>query len=148
VTRGIPLLVLLGALVLAAVAFQRARSPFLRIEAERDLAARIAAQAADDLRVVDVLALRELLGVDRDESGLHVAARAFSELRARFDGSELLAILGVVGELERVEDAWGRSGGDVAATEALARLWPEAVAATRFVRMRERFASREPGPRR
>ena len=146
-TRGIPLLVLLGALVLAAVAFQRARSPFLRIEAERDLAARIAEQAADDLEVVDVLALRELLGVERDELELHVAARAFSTLRSRFGGSELLAILGVVGELERVEDAWGRSGGDVAATEALARLWPEAVAATRFERMRERFASRDPAVR-
>ncbi|MGA1605783.1 MAG: hypothetical protein ACO4CT_02265, partial [Planctomycetota bacterium] len=77
-TRGIPLLVLLGALVVAAVAFQRARSPFLRIEAERDVAVRVASAAADDLAVVDVLALRELLGVDRDELELHVAARAFS----------------------------------------------------------------------
>ena len=33
------------------------------------------------------------------------------------------------------------------ATEALARLWPEAVAATRFERMRERFASRDPAVR-
>lgn len=145
-TRGIPLLVLLGALVLAAVAFQRARSPFLRIEAERDLAVRVAAQAADDLEVVDVLALRELLGVERDELEIHLAARTFSTLRARFDGSELLAILGVAGELERVEDALRRAGGDVAETEAFVRLWPEAVAATRFARMRERFASREPGP--
>lgn len=146
-TRGIPLLVLLGTLVVAAVAFQRARSPFLRIEAERDLAVRVASAAADDLAVVDVLALRELLGVDRDELELHVAARAFSQLRARFGGSELLAVLGVVGHLERVEDALARTQGDVAAAEALARLWPEAVASTRFQRMRERFASREPEPR-
>lgn len=147
-TRGVPLLVLLGALVVAAVAFQRARSPFLRIEAERELAERVAAQAADDLEVVDVLALRELLGVERDELELHVAARAFSELRTQFEGSELLAILAVHGELERVEDALRRTGGDIGEAEALARLWPEAVAATRFARMRERFAGREPAGRR
>ena len=146
-TRGVPLLVLLGALVLAAVAFQRARSPFLRIEAERDLAERVATQAADDLEVVDVLALRELLGVERDELELHVAARAFSACRARFGGSELLAILCVTEQLGRVEDAFLRTGEDVAATEELVRLWPEAVAATRFARMRERFALREPTDR-
>ncbi len=143
-TRGIPLLVLLGVLVVAAVAFQRARSPFLRIEAERELAARVASSAADDLEVVDVLALRELLGVDRDELEMHAAARSFSVLRARFDGSEVLAVVCLAGELDRVEDILRRVDGDVADAEALVRLWPEAVAATRFQRMRERFAGREP----
>jgi hypothetical protein len=147
VTRGVPLLVFLGALVVAAVVFQRARSPFLQIEAERDLAERVAAQAAEDLEVVDVLALRELLGVDRGELELQVAARAFSTFRARFDGSELLAILAVTSELARVEDVLRRTGGDVGEAEALVRLWPDAVAATRFARMRERFVAREPTDR-
>jgi hypothetical protein len=147
VTRGVPLLVFLGVLVVAAVVFQRARSPFLQIEAERDLAERVAAQAAEDLEVVDVLALRELLGVDRGELELQVAARAFSTFRARFDGSELLAILAVTSELARVEDVLRRTGGDVGEAEALVRLWPDAVAATRFARMRERFVAREPTDR-
>jgi hypothetical protein len=147
VTRGVPLLVFLGVLVVAAVVFQRARSPFLQIEAERDLAERVAAQAAEDLEVVDVLALRELLGVDRGELELEVAARAFSTFRARFDGSELLAILAVTSELARVEDVLRRTGGDVGEAEALVRLWPDAVAATRFARMRERFVAREPTDR-
>ena len=59
--RGDATLAAVGLAVVVAFALQRARSPFLRIEAEAELAAEAATAAG--MRVDDVMALRELIGV-------------------------------------------------------------------------------------
>jgi hypothetical protein len=141
--RGRAVLAIAGVAVLftAALGVQRCRSPFLRIEGERDAARAIASEIG--LRVAEVMALRELLGVTVSLDELRRRARDLVAARTEL-GSDDLAVLCVVGERELALRLSRAAGGDAdAAQRALAPL-PEAIHAVRFRAMVERFADRLP----
>ena len=97
----------LGVLAVAGVGFQRARSPFLRIEREVSFALEVAERTG--LTVDEVCALREILGVDRPpEDVIHAGAR-FVELRRT----------GGVGEALLVATEWSTR-----IANGRARFWP------------------------
>jgi hypothetical protein len=138
--RGPRLLAVLALTAVAAFAWQRGRSPFLRIEAERELAARVAAEAGLD--PVEVMALRELVGVDRDEAALGEVARRFVADRRAYGGSEALAAVAAGGSRAVADAVYAAAGRRVDEAERELRPRPEAVLAVRFRTVRERFASR------
>ncbi|MGE0142397.1 MAG: hypothetical protein AB7I19_03980 [Planctomycetota bacterium] len=120
--RGVRILFALGVLAVAGVGFQRARSPFLRIEREANFAAEVSARTG--LLLDEVCALREILGVDRSEAEVVRAGRRFAELRrSAGDGEALL-----------VATEW--DGEDRGRMRALLE--------RRFASMIERFAGRRP----
>lgn len=71
-----PVLLALAAAFLLLFSWQRGRSTFLRIEAERDAAQAIAEQHG--LPLAAVFALRDMVGVDAPEPRWRDAARAFA----------------------------------------------------------------------
>ena len=107
---------LVGFAVLFVLAFwlQRSRSTFLQIERQRDVAVAIAGESG--LPLADVLALRDLVGLEAPEARWREAA---SRLQA------------------------GRQQGAPGA--ALRALTADGVALRRFELLRERFAARHPG---
>ena len=109
--------------VLLLFSWQRSRSTFLQIEAERDTARELTqlARAHDPgVSIADVLALRDMVGLDAEISA---RARDTSDIAAR----EKQARRGR-GELEE------------AVAVAIRELTTDAVVARRFLLMRERFA--------
>jgi hypothetical protein len=137
--RGAALLTVLGVALFAAFWVQRARSSFLHIEAEVDLAERVAADAG--LTAEEVMALRELAGADVDEVDLRDAARAFAQGRRDF-GHEDLAVLVVIGRRELAERLLRDADGRVDDALLELRGLPEAFFPVRFRAMRDRFAER------
>ena len=133
----------LSLLVLAAFAWQRWHSPFLRIEAAAPSVH--AAAVAAGLQVAEAMAVAELLGLgpERDAAALLTACRRFAALRA--DLGEPLAAVALAGDAATVQAALTAAAGDRAAALARLQARPEAVAAARFRAMRDRFAGRAAG---
>ena len=138
--RGTRLLVAIGIVFFVGFAVQRCRSPFATIAAERDLARAIA--EPNGLAVVEVMALRELLGVSVPEAELRELARRFATERAR-TGSRDLAVLSVAGHAALAERLLERASGVVADAERALKPLPEGLCAVRFAKMVARFASVE-----
>ena len=138
--RGIPLLVLLAVAVFGAFTVQRARSSFLTIESESDLALEVAAKTG--LEVSEVMALRELRGLELSAGQLLAVTRAFAEDRAAL--GERLAVLAAQGQRSLAERLLREADGDPVRAETVLRALPEAIGPVRFAAMRERFASRRP----
>lgn len=111
-----PVLLGLAAAFLLLFWWQRSRSQFLAIERQRPTAVRLAADC--ELPLADVLALRDMVGLD-------VAVE-----RWRAAGQALASLLG---------PAEPSAASRRAAIEQVA---PNAVAARRFLMLRERFAAR------
>ncbi len=139
------LLVLAAAFVLLFY-WQRSRSTFLRIEQERPAAAELAKGAGLD--VADVLALRDMIGLEASTADWQ---RVVAEFSAHLQ----------VGKMPLANDssggatgdgAVGATGGGAAATLpaatppemafAASQIAPDALAARRFLLLRERFRSR------
>jgi hypothetical protein len=132
------ILALLVAAFLVLFAVQRACSPFLRIESERDLAESVG--AASGMLAVDVMALRELLGAGLGRGELTARCAEFAQLRGQW--GEGLAAVALSGYGDQVSAAVREAGGDASAAWAAFRQRPEAVYGERFLQVRERFAGR------
>lgn len=118
---------------LAVFAWQRQRSTFLALEADRDVAAALAARHG--LTTADVQALRELAG-SADAAPLVAAFAA-----ERGELGEPLAAVALFGDRPAATAA-RRQAADPAAAWARFRSDPAAVPGLRFLAMRERFAAR------
>jgi hypothetical protein len=131
---------LLAAAVLFVAAFfgLRQRSTFLRIEA--DAAAAAALAAAHGLAPADVMALRDLLGVDVDAAALAAACATFARERGHL-GDELAAVA-LAGDRAAATSARAAAP-DAASAWVAFRSANAAVPGLRFVALRERFAARE-----
>ncbi len=128
----------LALLFLLAFFIQRSCSVVLEIEDDRPLAERIALKSG--MTIPEVMALRELLGLDQTDEQLQRAAEQFSQLRTvRGDG---LAILTVAGHEDLASELWEQSGRDPSRGKVLLRERPEAILAVRFESMTGRFARR------
>ncbi len=128
----------LALLFLLAFFIQRNRSVVLEIEDDRPLAERIALESG--MTIPEVMALRELLGLDQTDEQLQRAAEQFSQLRTeRGDG---LAILTVAGHEDLATGLWEQSGRDRSRGQVLLRERPEAILAVRFESMTGHFARR------
>lgn len=128
-----------GVLAASVFAFQAAHSPFLRIEAEAELAACLAREAG--LETVDVMALRELVGVGMARTDLERVVLRFSADRQAF-ASDALAALAAAGHRRLAERLFATAEGSAPAAEALLWPLPEAISAVRFEQVRRRFAAR------
>lgn len=138
--KGAPLLAAVGVVAVLGFALQRARSPFLRIEADEEVAAEIAARVG--LQTVDVMALRELLGVGLERDELVAQAERFVADRRALGGSDALAAVAASGHRGLAVRLFENAGGSATQAEADLRPLPEAIAAVRFRTVRERFSSR------
>ena len=125
-------------LFLLAFFVQRSRSAFLTIENGRSLAGRVAEQA--DMTVVEVMALRELLGLDLSEDRLQEAAERFALLREEMQDD--LAVLAVAGHEDLARSLWKEAGEDPTKANVLLRPRPEAIVPVRFKIMMKQFARR------
>lgn len=135
-----PVLLALAAAFLVLFAVQRHRSTFLRIEAERPAALALAREAG--LGIADVLALRDLVGVDAAAAAWRDAALAFARLR--FELGDPLAAVAVAGEPAAARRARAAAA-DPAAAWAAFRVDAAALPGLRFLLLRERFAARAAG---
>jgi hypothetical protein len=133
-----PLLLALAGAFLASFWLQRARSPFLGIEADRDAAAAVASRHG--LSIADAMALRELIGTNAELAVWHEAAATFARCRGPF-GDNLAAIAvadpSAAAALEASPDRGDR--------DLLWRRWGTTLAAApglRFSAVRARFAAR------
>ena len=139
------LLVLAAAFVLLFY-WQRSRSTFLRIEQERPAATELAKGAG--LEVADVLALRDMIGLEASAANWQRVVAEFSahlhlgKVRVASDSSDEARGHGVVGAA-----GGGAAGTLPTATPpemafAVSQIAPDALAARRFLLLRERFLSR------
>jgi hypothetical protein len=132
---------LTGLCLTFVVAFfvQRNCSVVLQIEDDRPLAERIALETG--ISIPEVMSLRDLQGLDRSEAQLEADAELLSRLRT--ERGDDLAILTITGHEELAQELWKQSNGDPSRASILLRDRPEAILATRFKSMRERFAARQ-----
>ena len=130
-----PLLAVGAVVFFALFLWQRSGSDFLCITRERELAERVA--AASNLKVVEVMAMRDVLGVAVGESELTRTAVQFAELRSQ--RGDQLAAFAIAGDRELVDLAWYYNDQDPAAAWQALVDRPEVVMATRFLDMRKRY---------
>lgn len=136
------------ALLALAVAFvllfywQRSRSTFLRIEQERPVARAFAARAM--IPVADVLALRDMVGLDASVAAWQRLVTDYAKGLRHITGSSMSlrrpAVRNIlpVGARAQVVEAW--PPGPVAT--AAGRFANSKLAQRRFMLLRERFAAR------
>ena len=129
---------LLAAVFLAAFAWQRHRSVFRAIEADRDAA--VAVATAHRLTVAEAMALRELLGREAPPAAWNDAASSFAARRRQM--GDPLAAVAVAGDEEAAAAAL-RATADPASAWAVFRTDVRAIAGLRFLAMRERFEKRD-----
>lgn len=129
-----------GAVVFVLLfAWQRSRSTFLRIEAEAPLAHGIATRTG--MRPAEVMALREILGVELPPERLEAECRRFRALDAELGAG--LAVVALMGHEAEARAALSRAGSDPARAWEDFRSRPEAFSGARFRANAERFARRE-----
>ncbi len=136
-----PLLVAAGALFLLAFAWARSRSTFLAIERDPAPARALAAQHA--VPIADVLALRDLLGIEATTDRLAVAVGVYAAQRPR-TGEPLAAILAtgaVAATVDAIESALQNAPEPAAAWRNFA-VTAAALPGLRFLEVRRRFAER------
>jgi len=132
-----PLLLAAVAVFAGAFTLLRGGSSFLAIE--RDHAAAAGLASRHGLPVVDVQALRDLVGVEAAAATWEAATVAYATNRAELgDG---LAAMVAAGEVEAAPMARRRAA-DAEAAWQLFRTDPRAVPGLRFLSMRQRFADR------
>tara|TARA_R110002096_G_scaffold5956_8_gene27356 strand:- start:861 stop:1286 length:426 start_codon:yes stop_codon:yes gene_type:complete len=139
-------LLLLAATFVLLFYWQRSRSTFLRIEQERPAAAELAKGAGLD--VADVFALRDMIGLEASTADWQRVVAEFAahlhvgKMRVANDSSGGAAGHGAAGAA-----GGGAAGTLPAATPpemafAASQIAPNALAARRFLLLRERFRSR------
>ncbi|GAB4163956.1 MAG: hypothetical protein Fur0037_29280 [Planctomycetota bacterium] len=133
-----PILLVLGLAFLAAFWLQRARSPFLAIERDAEAMRLIAGRSGVD--TASAMALRELLGTSMPASEFESRCARFGEIR-RLIGDPL-AVLTVAGDEELARRELARAGGDSDLAWKHLSARTEAMAALRFLAVRERFRAR------
>ncbi|MFO1050970.1 MAG: hypothetical protein U1F36_01990 [Planctomycetota bacterium] len=132
------LLLALWVVFVAAFACQHARSPFLRIEREVEVARVLAERHG--LQPQDVMALRETCGVDIAGERLEALVAGFAADRPRL--GDRLAAIAASGERPLVDGLLAQADGDVAKAEVALRPLPQAIIAVRYLAMRDRFTGR------
>lgn len=136
-----PVLLLALAGFLATFAWLRSRSTFLAIEADR--AAAVAVATESGVPLADVMALRELVGLEAPVERWRAAATRFAAERARL-GDPLAAVVATADTETAAAAIAARSAApdaDVAWTRFAVEF--RAEAGLRFLSVRERFAERE-----
>ncbi len=136
--NGGRLLFVLWVVFVAAFACQHARSPFLRIEREVEVARVLAERHG--LQPQEVMALRETCGVDIVGERLDALVAGFAADRQRL--GDRLAAIAACGDRALVDGLLAQAGGDVAKAEVALRPLPQAILGVRYLAMRDRFAGR------
>lgn len=136
-TGSWPLLAALCATFLGLFFWQRQRSSFLAIEG--DLAAARAIAREHGLTLPEVMALRELIGVEVAAEAWSVAADRFQAERQQL--GDPLAVVALAGEPDAAAAA-RRAAGDAATAWLEFQVDPRAAPGLRYLAMRDRFATR------
>lgn len=130
-------LVVLAVAFLAAFAWQRQRSSFLAVERDRAAAKALATRHA--LAVVDVMALRELVGLAAGDDAWAATVARYAAARQHL-GDEL-AVVAALGDRAAAEAARAAAAAPDAAWRQF-RTQPAAAPGLQFVLVRDRFAAR------
>lgn len=135
-----PFLLALAGGAWLALAWLRADSSFLAIEARRAAAQPLADRHG--LPVAEVLAVHDLLGAAAEPAAWAAAVAEFAALRARCGPG--LGAVALAGHQALAERHLAAANGDVEAAWLACRTEVDALAGVRFLLLRDRFAQRTP----